>query len=916
MAAKATLDSIMRQASDNYLNLIPNDSHRPKLKAEIQSATVEDLLKQVHDLEDKFSKNSRFRRLSKRLSPCVEQLQRFTAVVTICIQSDPQLSSLIWGGLKFLLQLASEFQEFFEKLIRTIEQMTKVIPDYQIYLDRFSTDDSLCQHLVSIYVDIIGFWRQATQIFLKPSQDPRSNVSVICSIAWRPFDSRFKEIVTRFSENCTYLERRVKALSCREEMIQAREAAEQAKTEDEARKQQSIAAQKEKLAVNYERIAANHERTESSLFRERYSEFESELRGTIKAQIQNDKDHRFLEIRTWLNPASCVDKKAEISNDRHPGSGEFVLRSSQYRQWLDRGISEPKNEPFKRGLLWINGKPGSGKTYLSALLIEDLLSISAQNTAYFYCDWKDSDRSTTRGLLSTLLFQFLANNKELPQLIDAFILAMMDSASAVANSVEELWQLLSIILKLCPGSIIVVDGLDELEDNYNGIVAAQRFSTLSLLNQSARILILGRDSSLPLEKNLSKHICLSLHTDAIQDDICKYIASRAGELVSLGFSNTTATRILHHLSSLATGMFLWARLALDVLSSPALSPSQRTEVFETIILVEGLEDFYSRIVERILRQPRPERELSSKIIMWILNGRRFQMEELNVAIAQGNQPLKTHETVKSLQDIAHIACGGLVRIDGKCIEFIHLSFHEYLRKRVSQSRSATTIHGELPMFQPMHIQQAMVATTCLNYLLQTVPARPLAGDIHKKSSYGELYSKYPFLMYASRFWVRHAKEAMINGTTTLAEPVTLELVSKMEILFASREHQLVWIEAMLPYGLEILMLEFVSIRAWLLSFPQYESLSARIGAFERDARMFYLNFVFDFQNREERDVWTGMSDFLSPDSPLNQNPANATECKPSPPFLTDNETLTMIRMTSETSADGTTLFLATVWACS
>ncbi|KAE9408023.1 hypothetical protein BT96DRAFT_59180 [Gymnopus androsaceus JB14] len=68
--------------------------------------------------------------------------------------------------------------------------------------------------------------------------------------------------------------------------------------------------------------------------------------------VANDEEEK---IRGWLNAPNCfinftsaVDKKAE-------GTGEWILNHMQYIKWIEE----------TGGILWIQGKAGSGKTVLS-----------------------------------------------------------------------------------------------------------------------------------------------------------------------------------------------------------------------------------------------------------------------------------------------------------------------------------------------------------------------------------------------------------------------------------------------------------------------------------------------------------------------------------------------------------------------
>lgn len=87
---------------------------------------------------------------------------------------------------------------------------------------------------------------------------------------------------------------------------------------------------------------------------------------------------------------------------REPALGFFS--NQNYRCWLE-------NED--RQVLWIHGRPGFGKTVLSAVLSKEL--ISDQHTSfdrecsvvYFFFDDKDDRLSTSHSLLTNLLAQLL-----------------------------------------------------------------------------------------------------------------------------------------------------------------------------------------------------------------------------------------------------------------------------------------------------------------------------------------------------------------------------------------------------------------------------------------------------------------------------------------------------------------------------
>jgi hypothetical protein len=76
---------------------------------------------------------------------------------------------------------------------------------------------------------------------------------------------------------------------------------------------------------------------------------------------------------------------------------------------------------------------------------------------------------------------------------------------------------------------------------------------------------------------------------------------------------------------------------------------------------------------------------------------------------------------------------------------MHLSVYEYLQQR---GESITEIVGAGAgghISLPKHVEQATIAETSLNYLTLTVPAQPLAGQLHESSETDRISDKFPFL---------------------------------------------------------------------------------------------------------------------------------------------------------------------------
>ncbi|KAI0293479.1 hypothetical protein B0F90DRAFT_1399013 [Multifurca ochricompacta] len=103
------------------------------------------------------------------------------------------------------------------------------------------------------------------------------------------------------------------------------------------------------------------------------------------------------DLRRWLSPPDPSTNHNVARGSHHDGTASWFTRGNTYKQWKMTG-----------SLLWIHGKPGSGKSILCSTIIheiEQLQETGAALMAYFYFDFKDIGKQDVRSLLSSILIQ-------------------------------------------------------------------------------------------------------------------------------------------------------------------------------------------------------------------------------------------------------------------------------------------------------------------------------------------------------------------------------------------------------------------------------------------------------------------------------------------------------------------------------
>ncbi|KAH9019709.1 hypothetical protein EDB84DRAFT_610969 [Lactarius hengduanensis] len=103
------------------------------------------------------------------------------------------------------------------------------------------------------------------------------------------------------------------------------------------------------------------------------------------------------DLRNWISPPDPSINYNTACGAHHEGTASWLTRGDPFKAWRADGC-----------LLWVHGKPGSGKSILSSVIIhdiEDVCNAGFASMAYFYFDFKDTGKQDSRALLSSLLIQ-------------------------------------------------------------------------------------------------------------------------------------------------------------------------------------------------------------------------------------------------------------------------------------------------------------------------------------------------------------------------------------------------------------------------------------------------------------------------------------------------------------------------------
>ncbi|KAF2129964.1 hypothetical protein P153DRAFT_356631 [Dothidotthia symphoricarpi CBS 119687] len=641
---------IFQESFDKFQQTVQKLS--PSDQREFNDTTLRDVRKAAREIEQLLAARQCLRNM-QRLEPLLNGLEAYAAVVEVLCNGTPYLA-WIWTPIKLMMKLATDHISAFEKLMAAYAQIADSLPRFDRLNSAFQNNSDFQQVLAVVYSDIIEFHRKAYEFFR------RSGWKCFFRSSWGQFDKRFKCILANLRTHIDLVDREVNAHLISETMKWRREATAVAEKEEKERAVTQLVATLDWLGVD-------------------------KIPYCGQSYQENTLDKLIRE---------CC-----------PGTTDWLIKNKAMKGWLQnrRGQS----------VLWLKGKPGSGKSMLCAKIAQFLLSDGQSTVLFCFYSYRIScvHPDPTIFILATLIAQILRRNTDLSVYVHEEFVAEARPAS-ISNLKE-------IIMNLIPQlkmPRILIDGIDECvrydtHGNPSDLTLVRdvlqdvlQLETLAGGNLPLKLLIVSRDIKQIVGK-LSKKPTISLddEVDAMTSAIRRFTNQRLQEIRERFEEFQEIDSILLEVEEKivlkAQGMFLWVRLILAHLEEDAYNLDDLEAAVMNMPVT--LNEFYSRIVARIQALNDSSRERAMIILNWLVCSRRpLRQTELQDAIVfAGNMKMtqrsKLPTTVLDL-------CKPLIQIhDDRTVTFVHFTIQEYLINNSSQT-----------LFEA----ERCAAMTCLNYL--------------------------------------------------------------------------------------------------------------------------------------------------------------------------------------------------------
>ncbi|KAH9014779.1 hypothetical protein EDB84DRAFT_1635584 [Lactarius hengduanensis] len=690
-----------------------------------------DILAVLHTQVQQFEKSTSGNdKLTKWLDPTVNVLYAFSAALGEGIGLVFSPAKVIFAGAGVLLLATKDVVASEEALVDIFERIESFFRRLEEY-SSVPTTEAMRDIIVKIMVEVLGIFGIVT----KEMKQGRASESIPIAMM-------------RDVEDALVRLDRLTQQEVQMAIVQVLKVAHDVKdgVQTVGEQVQGVG-DKVNLAAEDDKVVKVTTMETQALLQQTANDIDEERRSRVR------KDHR-----AWLSPPDPFANQNIASTTQHEGTATWFFKGSIFTEWKSKSTTS---------LLWIHGKPGSGKSILCSAIIKDIMALreaGLASMAYFYFDFKDTDKQNLRNLLPSLLTQLSARSDSCCDILSHVYKAHDDGAHKPSTStlIACLKEMLMI-----PGQgpiYIILDALDECP-NTSGIPPARK-QVLNLIKDLVGLRLSHLHICLTSRPEIDIRAALeplALHPVSIHEasgqkkDIEDYIRSVVyadSDMAMRRWRDKDKELVIETLTDRADGMFRWVFCQLEVLQH-CLPQSIRRTLNE---LPKSLDETYERVLKEI---GMANRDHARRLLQCLTAATRpLRVEELAEILAldfegaAGATPkLKEEWRWEDRQRAVLSTCSSLITEvddgDSRVIQFTHFSVKEFLTSnRLGASRGDVSYFHIIPDSAHTTLAQA-----CLGTLLQ------LDGSADNK----QVKDRFPLAGYASQHWVEHAQFGLVSS---------------------------------------------------------------------------------------------------------------------------------------------------------
>ncbi|KAG9258753.1 WD40-repeat-containing domain protein [Emericellopsis atlantica] len=527
-------------------------------------------------------------------------------------------------------------------------------------------------------------------------------------------------------------------------------------------------------------------------------------------QVKEDKQclDDLYETDPFHDKTRIQDLKGGLLRDSYV----WLLDNPTFKAW--------RTDP--RGVFWIRGDPGKGKTMLLCGIIDEMEKQPAGLLAYFFCQATEQKMNTATAVVRGLIYTLVRQH---PPLI-SYVRKEYDGGGKQRFEGPNAWEVMCKILTtmlddpITSRAVLIVDALDEC-----GAGRPQLLDLITRLAATDRARWIVSSRNWPeIEEKLATTaetvaLRLELNEDAISDAVRVYIRQKSDQLARLkGYDEATRDAVHQHLTDKSTNTFLWVALVYQELAAPDVQAWEALDILHT--LPSGLNSLYSRMMEHIGRSRHANLCRQILAIASVVY-RPISLQELS---SINESLVRFTDKLPDLEKLVR-SCGSFLTVRHGVLYFVHQSAKDFLLDSASPQILPCGIE---------HQHRALFARS-IEVMSQTL-RRDIFSLIDPGISIDEISQPDPDPLAPARYscmhWVDHLQDA------NPADKSTLEHIQDGGLVHTFLQHKyLYWLEAMSLQG---------SVSQAVMAIQKLQALVPVAGAqrlleLVQDARRFVLS---------------------------------------------------------------------------
>ncbi|CAM1509023.1 Fc.00g027620.m01.CDS01 [Cosmosporella sp. VM-42] len=361
------------------------------------------------------------------------------------------------------------------------------------------------------------------------------------------------------------------------------------------------------------------------------------------------------EVTTCLKDLNSIDPSYErvriqqLNGGFLGGSHRWVLVQDDFLQWRHESRS---------CLLWIKGRPGTGKTMLLHGIIDEIEQSATQPISYFFCQGSDARLNNATAVLRGLIYLLASRQPTLLSHVSNRVKRFRDYGERLhrdRNCWEIMSQTLMEMLKdpVSKGAIVVIDALDECLTDLPRLV---RFIGRAYRLQNGVKFLVSSCSGQKVEDRLDQsnravRFFLDLERSSISETVDAYIQSNMNDLAhQQGYDEETREAIRHSLQRNAAKTFLWVALVFRLVKR--MNPSDAQHMIQQA--PTDIESLYAYAIRRVETLAQRDQALCRRVLSTMAVAHRpLYLDELGYLANLPSEMLGSTKAIEGILNLCH-----------------------------------------------------------------------------------------------------------------------------------------------------------------------------------------------------------------------------------------------------------------------